>query len=168
MEMGQGIMILAFFVGKFIPALIAIFAILVLACPKASVGAIVLFLQSILININLLFIDDVNEDFLSTSMLLSFVSMINIGNNIYLERSYKDPHRRPAKFNIIIGIILILLFWFKMPLLSTTNLTVKNLRQESINIDEFTLIFIAFSIFTILVSSFAIIDIKQRGTKTIT
>lgn len=154
-------MTLTFFANLFSPPLIALFAILVLAYPKPSVSAMFLFLQSILINISLFFIGDNHPDFLATSILLSFISMIVIGANMFIETSYKNPARRMIKFNIFIGAIFAAIFWLKVRDMVPIIAIDQDQNTDLPNHDSFTLLTIAFSIFTILASSFAILDIKQ-------
>jgi hypothetical protein len=83
-----------------------------------------------------------------------------------VEISYKTPKRNLAKFNIFIGIVFIIFFWIKIQDFSTVKFIIKHANQYQPDQDILTLLVIGFSIFSILVSSFTILDIKPRGSKT--
>lgn len=142
-------------------SLIGLLSIGALASPKPSQSALLLFLESILINFFLALKYGPASTIFAASVLLSFFAMIAIGSNYYFEISLKNSVTRSPKLNAAIGALLLILFWQKIHIFQIPQIENYNLEQSSMSQDSLSLVIALFALFAILVSALTIFDTKN-------
>gem|GEM_PF-2543936 len=140
---------------------IALSALLIFLHNKASHNSFILLIQASMIGFYLFVSKKISIINASVILLLMLFCLITMTANIYIEKSIQTPRRSASKLNIIIGCFILLFF------------TVKSLRFKPVNTrqiitdysffgqDLSALIFAFFTFFSILISSFLILRIKN-------
>ncbi len=153
-------MALSLITDKSVPLLIAICAIGALLSKKPSISAIFLFVESLLVSVNLWMTGGTKSSLIATSLVLNFFAMIVVGNNLYLEISHKTPPTKSSKFNIVIGIAFLFIFWSHIDRISPTKFLENGKGPPPFLEDGLTIVIFGFALFVILVSALTILDIK--------
>jgi len=146
--------------AQLIPWLIAILAIGALLCERPSLSATFLFIESLLVTISLSAVEGYAQELMATTVLLSFFSMIVIGNNLYLEISHKTPSTKLSTFNVLLVALLLLIFFAFRDQLSFAKLGDDTPNPPVVIRDGLAMLVSGFSLFVILVSALTILDIK--------
>jgi hypothetical protein len=141
---------------------ISIIALAALACPKPSLSAIFLFLESILISLFLKELFGYMSTPFGASVLLSFISMIVVGCNFYLEISFKRSKIRMPKLNILFGLFFLIIFLKNIDVITLALIEQPQSMNDLIAYDGVTLIIMGFALFSILVAALTIFHIKNE------
>lgn len=148
-------------VSLFLP-LIAALAFGLLFCRLPSLSGIILFIESLLISIVLGTHYGLASDSTGIAILLSFFALTIVGTNLFFESSFKTSLLKTPKLNILAGILLLLIFaWNILPLLADEKIAHA---QEGMHMDKntFNIIIAAFSMFSILVASTIIFELRHH------
>lgn len=147
--------------ANFLLPAVAILAVIALLSPKPSLSALLLLLESILINIIVVMNHKDNLNVAGPSILLSFFTMVMVGANYYLEMHDQNKKIKPSKLGMVVGLFSLIFFWQ-----NTNNfffpLTPERASEASVfKPDTVELLIAGFILFSIMVSAITILDLKN-------
>lgn len=144
--------------------LIAILALGTLVSKKASASAMLLFGQSIMINILIAKATNTNYGAFTASLLLTFFTMVMLGSNYYVEASFNQMTNKASKVSLIIGSFMVLIFLKYIDhYLPALDIEISSTRAAALFPETKSLLLAGFSLFAILISALLIFDLRSNG-----